>query len=143
MAASDWWGPCPSNVFFKNRAAEGVQLNYASTDVLLLDNAVAEVTASANCGHNLTCVGNFACSALPCNATRQQPSIPAISSAAERGCAAANRAGGQDERPRSYYTTAALDSCNACFDAPAVGRRGVGVGCGATGGSYYYKYSAD
>ena len=143
MAASDWWGPCPSNVFFKNHAAEGVQLNYASTDVLLLDNAVAEVTASANCGHNLTCVGNFACSALPCSATRQQPSIPAISSAAERACAAANRAGGQDERPRSYYTTAALDSCNACFDAPAVGRRGVGVGCGATGGSYYYKYSAD
>jgi hypothetical protein len=129
MAASDWWGPCPSNVFFKNRAtAEGAQLDYASTDVLLLDNAVAEITASANCAGNLTCVGNFVCPALPCNVT-QQPAIPVISSTAERDCAASNRERGQDRRARSYYASEALDSCNACFDAPAVGRRGIGGTC--------------
>jgi hypothetical protein len=43
MAAADWWGPCPSNVFFKNRATvDGVALKYASDNTLLLDNAVAK-----------------------------------------------------------------------------------------------------
>ena len=43
IAAADWWGPCPSNVFFKNRATvDGIALKYASDQTLLLVNAVGK-----------------------------------------------------------------------------------------------------
>ena len=43
IAAADWWGPCPSNVFFKNRATvDGTALKYVSDQTLLLVNAVGK-----------------------------------------------------------------------------------------------------
>ena len=129
MAAADWWGPCPNNVFFKNMATvDGIALKYASDQTLLLDNAVAKYTAENNCRQNLTCIGNFVCRTTPCDIS-QQPSIPFPSNHAEAQCAGQNNDSSADARPRSFYSSTALDSCNSCFDAPSVNRRMIGIVC--------------
>jgi hypothetical protein len=131
MAAADWWGPCPNNVFFKNMAtADGIALKYASDQTLLLDNAVARYSAENNCQQNLTCIGNFVCKAKPCDLT-QQPSTPFPSSRAEAQCSGQNKDQSAEPRPRSFYLSAARDSCNSCFDAPSLNRRMTGVVCPA------------
>jgi len=129
IAAADWWGPCPSNVFFKNRATvDGIALKYASDQTLLLDNAVGKYSAENNCQQNLTCIGNFVCKTTPCDLS-QQPSTPFPSNQAEAQCARQNKDNSADARPRSFYTAAARDSCNYCFDAPSLNRRMIGVVC--------------
>jgi hypothetical protein len=129
MAAADWWGPCPNNVFFKNMATvDGIALKYASDQTLVLDNAVAKYSAENNCQQNLTCIGNFVCKAKPCDTT-QQPSTPFPSSHAEALCSGQNKDHSAEPRPRSFYLPAARDSCNSCFDAPSLNRRMTGVVC--------------
>ena len=129
IAAADWWGPCPNNVFFKNMAtAQGIELNYASDQTLLLDNAVAEYRANNNCQQNLTCIGNFVCKTTPCD-TSQQPSTPLPSSDADAQCARQNKDDSANPRPRSYYLSSARDTCNSCFDAPSLNRRSIGTVC--------------
>jgi hypothetical protein len=103
-------------------------LKYASDQTLVLDNAVAKYSAENNCQQNLTCIGNFVCQALPCDTTHQ-PSTPFPSSRAEAQCAAQNKDTSADPRPRSFYSAAARDSCNACFNAPSFNRRMTGVLC--------------
>ena len=129
IAAADWWGPCPNNVYFKNMAtAEGIELNYASDQTLLLDNALAEYRANNNCAQNLTCIGNFVCKTTPCDIT-QQPATPLHSSDADTQCARQNKDDPAEPRPRSYYLSSARDTCNACFDAPSLNRRNIGIVC--------------
>jgi hypothetical protein len=128
-AAADWWGPCPNNIFFKNMATkDGIALKYASEQTLLLDNAIAKYSAENNCQQNLTCIGNFVCTSTPCEISKQ-PSTPFPSTRAETQCASQNRDNQVDPRPRSFYSSVALDSCNSCFNAPAVNRRMIGIVC--------------
>ncbi len=129
IAAADWWGPCPNNVFFKNMATvDGIALKYASDQTLVLDNAIAKYSAENNCQQNLTCIGNFVCQARPCDTTHQ-PSTPFPSSHAEAQCAAQNKHASADPRPRSFYSSVARDSCNSCFNAPSLNRRMTGALC--------------
>jgi hypothetical protein len=129
MAAADWWGPCPNNVFFKNMATvDGIELKYASDQTLLLDNALAKYSAENNCQQNLTCIGNFVCKTTPCDVT-QQPSTPFPSTHAEVQCSEQNKDHSAETRPRSFYLSAARDSCNSCFDSPSLNRRKIGVVC--------------